>query len=74
MEPIRDIVTHISNGTEEDLKIFDSMVNSSQIDLNSQEARRSMFTTPREGFVNKTQTLGIVALILVILLLAFHKK
>lgn len=82
MEPIRAIVTHRSDGTEEDMKVYSSMINNTRIDINAQEADRSMFTTPKtkytnEGFVNGPHTfvpLSITAFILVILLLAFRKK
>lgn len=82
-------VTHISNGTEEDLKIFDSMLNSAQIDINAQEADKSMFTTPKTKYANEAfvpmgvqykngstqiMTLTTVAIVLVILLFAFHTK
>jgi hypothetical protein len=83
MEQVSTNVTYVSDGTEEDLKIFSSLVNSSQIDMNAREADRVMFTTPKtkyalEGFAqrpeNKLFILGITAAVLVILLLAFHKK
>jgi hypothetical protein len=91
MEPITTTVTHISNGTEEDLKIFDSMLNSAQIDINAQHADQSMFTTPKTKYANEAfvplkykleykngslqlTTLSISAIILVILLFAFHTK
>lgn len=53
MEPIATTVTHISNGTKEDLKIFDSMLNSAQIDINAQHADQSMFTTPKTKYANE---------------------
>jgi len=53
MEPIATTVTHISNGSEEDLKIFDSMLNSAQIDINAQHADQSMFTTPKTKYANE---------------------
>lgn len=53
MEPITTTVTHISNGTKEDLKIFGSMLNSAQIDINAQHADRSMFTTPKTKYANE---------------------
>lgn len=81
MEPITEIVTHVSAGTNDDLRVFDSMVNSTKIDLNSQEASRSMFTTPKtkyanEGFSGRDRIIPmfITSLFLVILLLAFRKK
>ena len=46
-------ITHVSNGTEEDLKIFDSMLNSAQIDINAHHAGQSMFTTPKTKYANE---------------------
>jgi hypothetical protein len=83
MERITTNVTYVSDGTEEDLKIFGSLVNSAQIDMNAREADRVMFTTPKtkysnEGFTlmknDKIIVLGATAFVLVFILLAFRRK
>lgn len=86
METMTTTITHISNGTEEDLKIFDSMLNSAQIDINAQHANQTMFTTPNTRYANegframnpgsnyKIKVLIMIAIVLVILLYSFHTK
>jgi hypothetical protein len=82
MEPITTNVSYMSDGKEDDLKVFGSLLNNAKIDINAQYASQSMFTTPKtkyanEGFqsrIGKLETLSIIALILVILLYAFRGK
>lgn len=42
----RDVV-YVSNGSESDSKIFQSMLEKAQIDVNSTYAKNVMFTTPK---------------------------
>lgn len=66
MDPniVRRNVVYVSNGSESDSKIFQSMLEKAQIDVNSTYAKNVMFTTPsgsksfksteiQESFVSK---------------------
>lgn len=80
MEPIKTVVTHVSDGSEEALKVFRSMTNSATIHLNAMKADQVMFTTPgteEEGFsqsYTKIVSLGITAVVLVTILSAFQRS
>lgn len=79
MEPIKTVVTHVSDGSEEALKVFRSMTNSTKIHLNAMKADQVMFTEPgsEEGFSNKCTkivSLGITAVILVTILSGFQRS
>lgn len=73
MDPLRTSVTYVSPGTDDDKRIFKSMINTAQIDLNSRFNQQVMFTTPNEGFQTRnTTTLGLVAILLVLLLVIYR--
>jgi len=54
MDPniIKRNVVYISNGTESDSRIFQSMMEKAQIDVNSTYAKNVMFTTPKSFEAN----------------------
>lgn len=49
---IRRNVVYVSNGTESDNRIFQSMLEKAQIDVNSTYAKNVMFTTPKSFEAN----------------------
>lgn len=67
MSILNRVVTQLSDGSDADRKVFDSMVEKAQIDVNSEYAKNVMFTTPKtytpprtEGFNGKRfQDLGL---------------
>lgn len=66
-------MVYVSNGTESDSKVFQSMMEKAQIDVNSTYAKNVMFTTPKsqndsnENFIDRNRKqidlgLGIITI------------